>query len=299
MKRDCFRFVTTFILLTSMLFVSCKNSPADEHYKVVPMEAPDSATQVKVGAIKALDVVMNLEEGFGFTDKNGRQIWSRLIHPPAGICGNDTAKIPADKKFPLVIVLHGSGAVGTDNISQMGVLAKMWAFSPVRCKYPAYVLVPQFPERSSNYVTDQARGVLTSKPQPYLNTLIALIDSMKMKTDIDSNRIYVMGFSMGGSTAMNAVSLRPDLFAAAISFSGIPNFDGEAAYSKIPLWIIHGNADVENPFGSDSLLYKELKARGNNQVLFWEMDKMGHEVPKQLYTDTIIPSWLFGHTKTP
>lgn len=259
------------------------------------MEAPDSATQVKVGAIKALDVVMNLEEGFIFTDNSGKTLRTRLIHPPAGICGNDTAKVSPDKKFPLVIVLHGSGAVGTDNISQMGVLAKMWAFTPIRCKYPAYVLVPQFPERSSNYVTDQSRGVLTSKPQPYLHTLLALVDSMKTRPDIDSNRIYIMGFSMGGSTTLNAVSLRPDLFAAAVSFSGIPNFDGEAVFSKIPLWIIHGNADLENPFASDSLLYKEMKTKGDSNLLFWEMDKMGHEVPKQMYTDTIVADWLFKH----
>jgi predicted peptidase len=117
---------------------------------------------------------------------------------------------------------------------------------------------------------------------------------MKLQKDIDSNRIYVMGFSMGGSTAMNAISLRPDLFAAGVSFSGIPDFDGEAAFTKVPLWIIHGNADVENPFASDSLLYKELKAKGAPKLLFWEMDKMGHEVPKQLSTDTLVEAWLFS-----
>jgi predicted peptidase len=289
MKRNYFLPGIIIFLLLAGIF-GCKNVSNDPQYKVIPFTEPDSALQMKINGIKALDIFMTLEEGFSYTGKNNLQIWCKLIKPPAGIADS----IDEKRKYPLVIVLHGSGATGTDNLKQMGVLAKMWAFNDIRSKYPAYVLVPQFPERSSDYVTDQARGVLTSKPQPCLNTLLELIDSMKLQKDIDSNRIYVMGFSMGGSTALNAITLRPKLFAAGVSFSGIPNFDGEETFLKTPLWIIHGNADVENPFASDSLLYKELKAKGASQLVFWEMDKMAHKVPEQLYTDTLVPAWLFS-----
>jgi predicted peptidase len=296
MKKNLFLPISIIFLSFATILVSCKNANNDPRYKVVQLTEPDSAMQVKLNGIKALDVVMTMQYAFSYTGKNNQQIWCRLIEPPTD---NPDSPDRQKKKYPLVIVLHGSGAIGTNNIKQMGVLAKMWAISYIRSRYPAYVLVPQFSERSSDYVTDQARGVLTSKPRPCLNTLLELIDSMKLQKDIDSNRIYVMGFSMGGSTALNAISLRPYLFAAGVSFSGIPNFDGEATFLKTPLWIIHGNADAENPFASDSLLYKELKAKGASGLLFWEMDKMGHEVPKQLYADTSVPAWLFSKRKTP
>lgn len=286
-------------LFFGVLLSGCKNGGNDPQYKVVKITAPDSAGLTMTDAFKAMDIFIRLEYPFSYTGKNGKEIWCRLIKPPAkDLCNPDTTvSTSMPKKFPLVIVLHGSGAVGTDNVSQMGVLAKMWAINTIRCKYPAYVLVPQFAERSSNYVTDQSRNVLTSKPQPPLYTLLELIDSLKMQADIDTNRIYVMGFSMGGSTTLNAISLRPDLFAAGVSFSGIPNFDGEAAFSKVPLWLIHGNADVENPFASDALLYKELKAKGAPGLLFWEIDGLGHELPKQVYTDTVVQAWLFQKRK--
>ena len=202
----------------------------------------------------------------------------RLLSPP------DTTAT-----YPLVVVLHGSGAVGTDNITQQGVLVKLWAQPDIRTKYPAYVLAPQFPQRSSNYTLDSTRNVLVSAPAPSVNTVLHLIDSLKKVLPINGRKIYVIGFSMGASTALNALALRSDLFAAAISVSGIPDFKRSR---KTPLWLIHGNADHENPFNSDSLFYKTMHDR---HIQFWEIDQLEHEVYPELYMSDAIPKWLFKH----
>lgn len=191
--------------------------------------------------------------------------------------------------YPLVLVLHGSGAVGTDNIAQQGVLVKLWAQEDIRNKYPAYILAPQFPQRSSNYMLDSSRNVLVSKPDVSVNTVLQLIDSLKKVLPVNNRKIYVIGFSMGASTALNSVALRPGLFAAAISISGIPDFKRN---SKTPVWLIHGNADHENPFSSDSLFYKTMHDR---HISFWEIDELEHEVYPELYMTDAIPKWLFKH----
>jgi predicted peptidase len=98
---------------------------------------------------------------------------------------------------------------------------------------------------------------------------------------------------MGGSSTINSLDLRPGLFAAGISISGIPDFKETATLAKIPLWLIHGNADTENPMGSDSLLYKELRSLRGKQITFWEVDQLQHEVYAELYATDIIPEWLF------
>jgi predicted peptidase len=207
-----------------------------------------------------------------------RDIHYRLLSP-AVINTNDT--------YPLVLVLHGSGAVGTDNIAQQGVLVKLWAEPDIRSKYPAYVLAPQFPKRSSNYTLDSGKKVLVSTPDACLGTALQLIDSLKKVLPVNGRKIYVIGFSMGASGTLNSLALRPDLFAAAISVSGIPDFKRN---SKIPVWLIHGNADHENPFSSDSLFYKTMHDR---HMQFWEIDQLEHEVYPELYMSDAIPKWLF------
>ena len=77
---------------------------------------------------------------------------------------------------------------------------------------------------------------MTYKNEKYLNKLSNYlklknivgedkkITETLINENIDRDRIYVMGFSMGGATTSNAISKRPDLFAAAINISGISQF---------------------------------------------------------------------------
>ncbi|WP_082468425.1 alpha/beta hydrolase-fold protein [Pedobacter sp. R20-19] len=197
------------------------------------------------------------------------------------------------KNLPLVVYFHGSNAIGNDNNSQLGILAKLFAMNEIQAKYPAFILAPQFPARSSNYTLDQNRNVLTSVPQPCLQTAIQLIDSLKNTLNIDQKRIYVIGFSMGASSVINALSLKPDLFAAGISISGIPQFDRINELANIPIWLIHGNMDMENPFDSDAQFFKELNG---NKTRFWEFDKLSHnDIFAPAILNMELPMWLFSH----
>jgi predicted peptidase len=219
-----------------------------------------------------------------FTGRNAIEINYRLLKP----LHNDTTK-----KFPLVVVFHGSGSIGNDNKSQLGVLVKLWASPANREKYPAYVLAPQFPSRSSNYVLDKRRNVLVSSPQPCLQTALQLIDSLKHTLNIDEKRIYLVGFSMGGSTVINALSAQPSWFAAGVSISGIPQFTEVKTLSTIPIWLMHGNLDTENPFECDKLFYKEVSVK--NKTRFWEFENTRHD---DIFSIVIlgenIPEWLFS-----
>ncbi|NII85352.1 MULTISPECIES: alpha/beta hydrolase-fold protein [unclassified Pedobacter] len=201
-----------------------------------------------------------------------------------------------NRKLPLVIVFHGSNAVGNDNTSQLGILAKLFATDEIQAKYPAFVLAPQFPSRSSNYILDQKRNVLTSAPQPCLTTALQLVDSLKNTLNIDEDRIYLIGFSMGASSVINALSLKPNLFAAGISISGIPQFDKVKTLTSIPIWLIHGNMDTENPFNSDEKFFEEV--RYNNRTRFWEFDNLAHNdiFAPAILTDE-LPKWLFKNKR--
>lgn len=218
-----------------------------------------------------------------FRDHKGIEVQYRLFIPPQ----SKTSMM----SLPMVVVFHGSGQIGTDNEAQLGFLPKLFASPDIQQKYPAYVLAPQFPTRSSDYSLDTARQVLVSTPRPCLQTAIDLVDSLIHYLHADRSRIYVVGYSMGASTTINAISLRPGLFAAAISLAGIPQFTKGRQIANIPLWLIHGLRDDINPAASDLKFFNEFNRRN---LLFWQLEKTDHNVfASPAILGDALPTWLF------
>ena len=252
--------------------------------QVVTIEKKSDSIEstIQLQKIKSLD--NDLFEAQTFKGKDQTKINYRLFKP----------KQITTQKYPLVIVFHGSGAIGTDNKSQLGVLPKLFASPDVQINYPTYVLAPQFSTRSSDYDMDLNRKVLFSKPRNCLNSVIELIDSLKLSLNIDTKRIYLVGFSMGASTVINSVSKRPNLFAAAISIAGIPEFNNLKNFNSTPIWLIHGVDDTENPIKSDEQFFKEMK----NKVKFWKLNGTTHNnvFSTQILGET-LPKWLFKNQK--
>ena len=265
--------------------MSCTAPKKSGYYKTDQPIPSDSLARIKAGIRQISNDSFKAYQFYAASDFT---LNYRMLYPPSTSTG----------RHPLVLILHSSGTpIGTDNTSQLGVLAKLWARSSTRQQYPAYVVAPQFPARTSNYTMDSSRHVLASLPDPRLMATLQLVDSLKDALPIDPQKIYVVGFSMGGSSAINSLELRPDLFAAAISISGIPSFNRMNELSQIPIWLIHGNADTENPFASDSLFYHELKSLKSKNLRFWEIDRMEHDIYYQLYSTDLIPEWLFRFRK--
>jgi len=276
-----------FLFLTASLFILTSCSKQLAFFGESKIEKPTDSIYIKQRIAEIKGVNPEVFEKSSFNGTNDAPIKYRLRKPTSA---------DSKKKFPLVIVFHGSNAVGTDNVSQLGILAKLFASDNIQTKYPAYILAPQFSTRSSNYVLDKNRNVLASVAQPCLETSIQLIDSLKQTLNIDETRIYAVGFSMGASSVINVLSMKPDLFAAGLSISGIPQFDKINELANIPIWIIHGNIDTENPMDSDKQFFKELSYK--NKIRFWEFENTAHN---DIFSTPIlgeeIPKWLFGNKR--
>lgn len=281
MTRIFFALFVSIILLKS-----CSTTKKQFGQVVIENTADTTISKQEILKIKSLND--DIFDTGTFVGKEQIEVKYRLFTPKYN-------KQKVIKKYPLVVVYHSSGrSIGTDNKSQLGILQKLFASPDIQDKYPAYVLAPQFPTRSSDYVMDTIRNVLYSKSRPCLNSVLQLIDSLKSNLNIDSDKIYVIGFSMGGSTVINSLSLRPKLFAAGISISGIPQFDKIPDMTAIPIWLIHGIDDTENPINSDEQFYKEL----NRNICFWKLKETTHDnvFTTQLLGET-LPKWLFKQRK--
>ena len=198
--------------------------------------------------------------------------------------------------YPLVLQLHGSGGIGTDNVSQLDRLAKSWAMPEVRERYQAFVLIPQFRIRSANY--GPAAPDQKSEPSKALNSAMELVRDFSSRHQVDQSRMYVVGFSMGGSAAWLSPMLEPSMFAAIVPISGIAPDDSLArSYRDLPILVIHGNADSENPITSDRRFYESIKGAGGKKIVLREYEGLDHQPPGDIYPGFWWRDWLFGQAR--
>ncbi len=219
-----------------------------------------------------------------FTGPDGTVVPYRLYRPASS------------GRLPVVLVLHGSGAIGGDNEAQMGALASAWADPVFAATHPAIVVAPQAPARTANYAPGDD-GLLASVPGPPLATILALVEQLSRDPGVDPARISVVGFSMGASAAMQAVLARPGLFAGAVAFSAVPPpRDAASRMPSIPVLLVHGDRDDENPIAPDRAWAAALDKAGatGRFIVYGGMD---HRVPDDMLTDPTWRSWLIGRRR--
>jgi predicted peptidase len=272
------------------IFIYAENDSSYEMYGYQEIRTNKNFEDKAITKIRNRMQNISVDEykAYTFQGSNGTAINYRLLKPN-----------PLDNnlKYPLIVLLHGSSAIGTDNIKQMGFLSKYFLHAEYRRKYPCFITALQFPTRSSVYVFSTKWKTRISRPLPCLYTAGELIKKLKNSLNIDPSRIYIIGFSMGGSSTWNMLSLNPELFAAAVPISGIPNPDEIGRIEQIPLWIIHGGKDRENSIKGDNLMYEILKKKGARKLRFWKFSDLGHFPPSILYDTDILLSWLFSQFK--
>ncbi len=218
-----------------------------------------------------------------FSAKNGVRIPYRWLAP---------ANADDDERYPLVLVLHSSGQIGDDNRSQLNGLARSWAAPELRTRYRAFVLVPQFPARSAEY-DDPAKPQL-ARGTASLSAALEMVDAFVAEHAVDRRRIYVTGFSMGGSATWLAPLLRPDLFAAAMPISGIaPDRESAARLTALPIWALHGDADTENPIDSDRAMVAAIRAAGGENARLREYAGLDHKPAGDVFLGTWWRDWMF------
>ena len=204
------------------------------------------------------------------------------------------------KSYPLVIFLHGGGDVGTDNEQQLNWFPWCLLDSGNQVNYPCYIIAPQCPSLDSGWSSFPWYPDVQTLPDPPFGiaTVLSLIDSLRgnHNLNIDSNRIYIMGFSFGGEGTFDILTRRPRLFAAGIPISGIGDTAKTYLYKDIPLWIFHGSADSINYVTYSRMIVAKLQSLGV-QTKYTEYEGMDHYIPFLVYGEQDLLPWLFAQNK--
>jgi predicted peptidase len=204
------------------------------------------------------------------------------------------------RKYPLVIFLHGSGERGNDNELQLKWGVMNFASDQNMIKYPAFVIVPQCPDKMdwSNFLTkkNSRERLLQPTPSKPMELLIALIQQVIKKLPVDTNRIYITGLSSGGHGTFDAIERYPYLFAAAVPVCGSGDVTRAGSIVHIPIWIFTGAEDAAvNPMYSLDMVEALIKAGAHPG--FTQYPEVGHFSWLGAYSDPLMMEWLFRQHK--
>lgn len=196
----------------------------------------------------------------------------------AGIAiNNDSAAVKA--KLPLVVFLHGASLCGHDlyRVRRYGSLDAIKIGRDIN----AVILAPQNPGGSW---------------QP--NKISELMDWCRDNYDIDTNRIYVLGMSLGGYGTIDFCATYPEKVAAAMALCGGSSGKGSISnLGKLPLWIVHGTADRRVGIKCSKVIVNEMVANKNDSLLRYTWLPGGsHGAPCKLFYMNETYDWLFSHS---
>lgn len=243
----------------------------------------------------------------GITQKNPEYEKKTFIE------GNDSLNyrvlMPTDfeeqKKYPLVLFLHGAGERGSDNESQLLHGSSLFTDPLNRGAFPAIVLFPQCPKESywAQVQIDRSSYPIAldfeqeKEPTPALQSVMHLVEDYSKKSFVDTNRIYVIGLSMGGMGTFEILWRLPDIFAAAIPICGAGVPELTMAYAKrVSLWIFHGAQDNVLAPKESVKMVQELLSNGA-RPRFTLYDFAGHGSWDPAFAEPQLLPWLFSHRK--
>jgi predicted peptidase len=186
-----------------------------------------------------------------------------------------------EKKWPVVLFLHGSGERGTDGLkqSQVGIGQAIRMNSD---RFPALVVMPQC-----------APGKQWTSPEMTALALKAL-DRTLADYSTDPDRQYLTGLSMGGYGSWRIATDHPDRFAAVLPICGGGDPKGAEKLKSLPIWVFHGGADPTVPVQRSRDMVQAIKDAGSTTIQFTELDGVGHNSWDAAYANKMAMEWLFS-----
>ena len=109
---------------------------------------------------------------------------------------------------------------------------------------------------------------IQEEPTTQVKLLRGLILNYVKNYNVDPNRVYVMGLSMGGMAVYDIVARYPQLFAAAVPICGTVNPERLKDVRGVKFRIYHGDADNVVTVEGSRRAYLELKEHHVNVNYF-------------------------------
>ncbi|RPI02601.1 MAG: T9SS C-terminal target domain-containing protein [Calditrichaeota bacterium] len=237
--------------------------------------------------------------------------------------------IDPEKKYPLVVALHGAAERGTDNKIHIERyrFCYSWSDSANQAKWPCFIVAPQCPNDNKWVDVAWELGGYRIAEIPVSNeteTVIDLLDSLLAAYPIDRNRVFAQGLSMGGYGSWDIVTRYPQYFAALVTMGGGGDSSAVRNFGNLPIWVFHGEKDDTVPLSGSRDMITALENAGRKAVfthcnrgdcdgmtveeiqseidsgadlLYTEWPNAGHVIFAESYDYPLLFPWVFSQTR--
>lgn len=205
----------------------------------------------------------------------------------------------AQKRWPLLLFLHGSGERGDD------------AWSAARHGPPKLLRGESLSPRERESAKILAEKFIVVSPQCPKNqwwnteTLLALLDEIEREHRVDRRRVYLTGLSMGGYGAWALGLAHPERFAALVPVCGggefatsfMSNTHKRADFRRLPVWAFHGAKDPTVPLVESERMIAMLKHMENAHPQLTVYPEAQHDSWTETYANPDLYAWLLKQAR--
>ncbi|MCC5936309.1 MAG: prolyl oligopeptidase family serine peptidase [Lunatimonas sp.] len=201
-----------------------------------------------------------------------------------------------DVAYPLVIMLHGAGS--NHRLALRRVFGKSNGEGETDVEASRYF--PEWDDVDYIVAAPFARG--TAGYQGIVEQdVYAVLEDVKERFHIDSDRIYLTGLSMGGGGTLWLGLTRPDIWAAIAPVcpappTGTADLLGNALH--LPVHFFHGDADPVVPIEGTRAMVEEMQRKGI-LVLSEEYEGVKHDSWVNAYAGGRIFEWFSQYKRNP
>lgn len=186
------------------------------------------------------------------------------------------------EKLPLLVYLHGAGERGDD----VNILTTHGPIKAVRngLDLPFMIISPQCAGSAATWFD-------------YGERLCSLIEDYVKRDDVDENRVYVTGNSMGGYGTWSVAMARPELFAAIIPVCGGGMPWHADSLVGVPVWAFHCKNDpVVELSESENMINALKKTNTKAEIKLTVYPYDHHDAWTDTYNNPAVYEWLLSKT---
>jgi predicted peptidase len=186
----------------------------------------------------------------------------------------------------MILFLHGAGEVGQNVARIKGRDPFHHANGTVDAgTFPFVVVAPVSPEKRWN-------------PDEVIAFLDELLAERRLRFQMDTNRVYLTGHSMGGFATFEIACRYPDRFAAIVPVAGGYNPEAASKLLAVPVWAFHGDDDPVVPIKQTGEIMEELHRLHHPDARFTILHGWGHDISPSVYSRPDLYRWMLKHDKS-
>jgi len=191
-----------------------------------------------------------------------------------------------EKKWPVILFLHGAGERGKD-----GILQTQYGLGPlIQLREPTFPFIVVFPQ-CEDMRERLLRGWFLTHADG--QRAIKILEQVEKDYSIDTKREILTGWSMGGYATWEMAAEYPDRWHAVVPLSGGGNTAWAEKLKNTPIWAWHGALDKTVLPEESQKMVAALREAGASPR-YTEVADIGHSVWQKAYDEDALYAWMLN-----